>query len=59
MQRKTPPGSGPSAVAQNQADQQARLTFTERLSAIQADFEALKRPGGQPADKDWFDGLWE
>jgi hypothetical protein len=31
----------------------------ERLSPIQADFQALKRPSGQPADKDWFDGLWE
>ncbi len=59
MRRKTPPKSDTTAAAPNRAEQQARLTFTERLSAIQADFQALKRPGGQAADKDWFDGIWE
>ncbi|HEY1414208.1 MAG TPA: type II toxin-antitoxin system VapB family antitoxin [Rhodopila sp.] len=29
----------------------------ERLRSVQADFQALKRPGGRPADKAFFDDL--
>jgi antitoxin VapB len=29
----------------------------ERLQAIQSAFQALKRPGGRPADKTFFDDL--
>ena len=29
----------------------------DRVRAIQADFQALKRPGGRPADKTFFDEL--
>jgi antitoxin VapB len=29
----------------------------ERLRPVQADFQALKRPGGRPADKAFFDDL--
>jgi antitoxin VapB len=32
-------------------------TLVARLRSIQADFQALKRPGGQPADKAFFDEL--
>jgi antitoxin VapB len=31
--------------------------LTERLRSVQADFQALKRTGGQPADKAFFDDL--
>lgn len=31
----------------------------ERLQSIQADFQAMRRPTGQPADKAFFDDLWE
>jgi hypothetical protein len=58
MQRKTSPVNDPTAATPQRAGQQLP-TMLERLSAIQADFQALKRPGGQPADKQWFDDIWE
>jgi hypothetical protein len=37
----------------------SRPPLIEHLQSIQADFQALKRPGGQPADKAFFDALSE
>jgi len=31
----------------------------ERLASLQAEFQAMKRPGGRPADKAFFDDLWD
>jgi antitoxin VapB len=35
----------------------ATQPLPHRLQAIQADFQAIKRPGGKPADKAFFDDL--
>jgi hypothetical protein len=47
------------AVERRYAELQETPHLFERLRAIQTDFNALKRPGGQPADKCFFDDLWE
>jgi len=57
MRRKTPLWRDASDAAPKPTEPQ-EPTFTDRLSAIQVDFETMKRSGGQPADKAWFDGLW-
>jgi antitoxin VapB len=46
------------AVEREYAVLRAQPPLIERLRAIQADFAALKRPGGQPADKAFRDDLW-
>ncbi len=45
------------AVERELAAIRAAPPLIERLQAIQADFQALKRTGGQPADKAFFDAL--
>ena len=45
------------AIEQQFAVAMARVPLTERLKLIQTDFMALKRAGGQPADKAFFDDL--
>jgi antitoxin VapB len=45
------------AVEQKYAVISATPTLIERLQAIQADFQAIKRPGGQAANKAFFDDL--
>jgi antitoxin VapB len=45
------------AVEREYAAINATPTLIERLQAIQADFQAMKRPGGKPADKAFFDDL--
>jgi hypothetical protein len=36
---------------------QAHLPLAERLRPVQARFAAMRRPGGKPADKAFFDDL--
>jgi antitoxin VapB len=45
------------AVEHEYAAINATPTLIERLQAIQADFQAMKRRGGKPADKAFFDDL--
>ncbi len=45
------------AVEREYAAISATPPLIQRLRAIQADFQAMKRPGGQPADKAFFDDL--
>jgi antitoxin VapB len=45
------------AVEHEYAAINATPPLVERLQAIQADFQAMKRIGGQPADKAFFDDL--
>jgi antitoxin VapB len=46
-----------AAVEREYAEISATPPLIERLRAIQSDFLALKRPGGRPADKAFFDDL--
>ena len=48
-----------NAVEHEYAALQGTTPLMERLREIQADFAAMKRPTGQPADKAFFDDLWE
>ncbi len=45
------------AVEREYAAISATPPLIERLHAIQADFQAMKRSGGKPADKAFFDDL--
>ncbi len=45
------------AVERETAAISATPPLIERLQTIQADFQAMKRPGGKPADKAFFDDL--
>ncbi len=45
------------AVDQEYEREQEKLTFREKVKAIQDEFAALSKPGGLPADKAFFDEL--
>jgi antitoxin VapB len=45
------------AVEREYAEITQAPPLIERLQTIQAAFEALRRPGGRPADKAFFDDL--
>ena len=45
------------AVERDYAAISAAPSLIERLQTIQADFQSMKRPGGKPADKAFFDEL--
>jgi antitoxin VapB len=45
------------AVEQEYEREQEKLTFREKVKAIQDEFAALSKPGGLPADKAFFDEL--
>jgi hypothetical protein len=45
------------AVEQELARERARLSLAERLAPLQDEFAAIRRPGGAPADKAFFDAL--
>lgn len=45
------------AVERDYAAISATPPLIERLQAIQAEFQSMKRPGGKPADKAFFDEL--
>jgi len=45
------------AVEHEYARERSGETLIERLREIRAEFAALKRPGGLPADKAFFDEL--
>jgi hypothetical protein len=45
------------AVEHEYGSMTARMPLSERLKPVQMQFMALKRPGGQPADKAFFDDL--
>lgn len=45
------------SVQHEYARERARVPLTERLRPIQDQFAALRRPGGLPADKAFFDDL--
>jgi antitoxin VapB len=45
------------AVERDYAAISAAPSWIERLQTIQVDFQAMKRPGGKPADKAFFDEL--
>jgi len=45
------------AVEREYAAISATPPLIERLQAIQADFQTMKRPGGKPADNAFFDEL--
>jgi antitoxin VapB len=46
-----------NAVERDYAALSAAPPLIERLQAIQAQFQAMKQPGGQAADKVFFDAL--
>ena len=45
------------AAEREYAERTAAVPLIERLRGVQGDFQALKRPGGRPADKAFFDEL--
>lgn len=45
------------AVEQEYEREQKKMTFLEKVKAIQEEFAALSKPGGLPADKAFFDEL--
>jgi len=45
------------AVEQEYEREQSKMTFAEKVKAIQEEFAALSKPGGLPADKAFFDEL--
>ena len=47
------------AVEREYAAMRRAPPLLERLEPIQAAFEAMKCPTGRPADKAFFDDLWE
>ncbi len=58
MDRTPATETNAAAEAPDTHDQAAPPILAAHLRAIQDDFQALKRPGGRPADKAWFDSLW-
>jgi antitoxin VapB len=45
------------AVEHEYAREKSRIPLVDRLQPIQERFAALRRPGGAPADKAFFDAL--
>jgi antitoxin VapB len=45
------------AVEQEYEREQKKMTFLEKVKAIQEEAAALSKPGGLPADKAFFDEL--
>ncbi|HEX5328017.1 MAG TPA: type II toxin-antitoxin system VapB family antitoxin [Acetobacteraceae bacterium] len=45
------------AVEHEYEREQEKVPLAERIRAIQEEFRLLSRPGGQPADKAFFDDL--
>ena len=45
------------AVEQDYARTRSRVPMLERLRPLQDQFAALSKPGGEPADKPFFDAL--
>lgn len=45
------------AVEQEYARERASIPLSRRLRPIQEEFRAKRQPGGQPADKAFFDNL--
>jgi antitoxin VapB len=57
LKRKTLTETVREAVEREYAAIRAPLPLVDRLRTIQQEFQALKRPGGQEADKAFFDEL--
>jgi antitoxin VapB len=57
LKRKTLTDTIREAVEHEYQREQAQIPLIDRLRPIQQQFAALSRPGGQPADKAFFDAL--
>jgi antitoxin VapB len=57
LKRKTLTDTIREAVEHEYQREQAQIPLIERLRPIQQLFTAISRPGGQPADKAFFDAL--
>jgi len=57
LKRKTLTETIREAVEQEYARIRSQIPLSERLKPIQNQFAALRKPGGRPADKAFFDEL--